>query len=135
MEAVAERMVLYEELRGERRVRIERYRGGAIQLVVGEPTNGFRCGLRVPTKEVESVAFWDGAVLTGVFRVDVRHVIPRDARDGLPVRELAGEIDFQRVHGCHVMDHHADRAAVGGTGVRHSASERPSASVPSTRAP
>src|SRR5437879_12597492 len=89
MEAVAERMVLYEELCGERRVRIERYRGGAIQLVVGEPTNGFRCGLRVPTKQVESVAFWDGAVLTGVFRVDVGHVVPRDARDGFPVRELA----------------------------------------------
>src|SRR2546428_661145 len=88
MEAVAERMVLDEELRGERRLRIERYRGRAIQLVVGEPTDGFRCGLCVPKKQVEGIAFRDGAVLTGVFRVDVGHVVPRDARDGFPVREL-----------------------------------------------
>ncbi len=66
----------------------------------------------VPTKQVEGIAFRDGAMLTGVFRVDVGHVVPRDARDGFPVRELAGEIDFQRVHACHVMDHYADRAAV-----------------------
>src|SRR2546430_3214163 len=105
MEAVAERMVLYEELRGERRVRIERYRGGAIQLVVGEPTNGFRCGLRVPTKQVESVAFWDGAVLTGVFRVDVGHVVPRDARDGFPSPNLPAGTDSHRDHLCTGLVH------------------------------
>src|SRR2546430_17144115 len=94
MEAVPQRMVLDEKLRGERRVPIEGYRGGAIQLVVGEPTNGFRCGLRVPAKEVERVAFRDGAVLAGVFRDDAGPAIPRDARDPLPARELSGATPF-----------------------------------------
>src|SRR2546430_7669805 len=79
-----------------RRLRTRRPKLGST-LPVGsvDPNLDRKSGSAGMPRRISYAVFCLKKKITGVFRVDVRHVIPRDARDGLPVSELAGEIDFQ----------------------------------------
>src|SRR5262245_66491023 len=77
--AMPNRMVLEEELAGERGIGVERDRSGAIQLLIAEsPDGGRSCGAIAP-QQVERRLLGDRVVLLGVLRVDRVDVVPAHA--------------------------------------------------------
>ena len=110
--AVPHRVILEKELAGERRVGVERYRRGAVELRVLQPADGGRGKLAVPTKQLDRLLARGVGVLAGMGGVDVVDGVPGHPGDRLPLGQTEGELDLERIHRGDMVDDHADRAAV-----------------------
>jgi hypothetical protein len=112
--AVPNRVIFEHELARKRRVRVERYWGGSIELVIAQGADRGRGGGTVPSKQVERRFFRRLVILLGVTSVHLMDVIPRHSFHGLPTREKLCQLDFQRIHRRDVMYDDADLSAVPG---------------------
>ena len=112
MVAVADRVVLEEELAGQRGVGVQRHGRGGVELRITERPDGRRGRRAVAPEQIDRRLAGHRLVVASVSGIDVVHDIPGDADDRLPGGERLRQLDFQRVHAGHVMDHYPDRAAI-----------------------
>ena len=113
--AVPDGVILEHELARERRVGVERDRGGPIELLVAERANGSRGCRAVPPEQVERRLLRDARRTPWRARHSSRGRRPSSRPSiGLPAGKRLRQLDLQRVDAGDVMHDDADRAAVSG---------------------
>ena len=114
MPRMPHRVVLEHELAGARPVRVERERGGRVELLVAERAHGGGRGGAVLLQQVQRFLLRHAVEAPRVVRVHLVHLGPGDALDRFASRQLLREADLDRIHRSDVMHDHADLPVVVG---------------------
>src|SRR4051812_13607793 len=96
--AVADRMILQEELASEWRVTVERDGCGTVEFVVGKGSDRRGRSPAIGFQQCECGFFGDVVILFCVVPVDRVDSLPRDTRDWLPGGEQTGKLNLNWVH-------------------------------------
>ena len=112
--AVSDRMVLDDELRGDRGTVAERERRRLIQLLIGEPAHCHRRLATVLAQQMERLGLRDLGMVTSVAGIQLGDDLPRDIGHRVPARDGARQVDLDRVDEGDVVHDLAHRSAVGG---------------------
>ena len=116
--AVAQCVVLNDELRGDRCAIAQREGRRAIQLVIRK--RAYRSGrfTTVPAQEFECDSFRDPRLFVGMLGIQVGDNVPGDVGNGLATGNCPREINLNRIDAGNMMHDDADRTAVSPT-LRH----------------
>jgi hypothetical protein len=112
METVPKRVVLDEELRRKRRLRVERDQRCGVQLFVRERTDRVGCRFAITAQESKRFRFPHSTVLLSVLRIHMGHCIPSHTRNWFPGRDTLSKLNFERIDARHMMNDHTDGASV-----------------------
>ena len=114
MIAVPDGVILEHELTRDRGIGVQRCLGGAIELLVAQIPDGCGGGRAVAPQVLERRLLRDGRVLRGMRRIHRVHVVHRDAGHPLAGGQCLGQLNLDGIHARHVIDDHANLAAVAG---------------------
>jgi hypothetical protein len=110
------RVVLQDELRGDRCPEAEREGRRSIQLIIAERADSFRRLATVLAQEIKCNDLRDFGVLTSVVGIQLGDDLPRDIGHRLPAGDRARKIDLDGVDEGDVVHDLAHRPAVSGRG-------------------
>jgi hypothetical protein len=113
---MGDRVVLDEELDGQRCPPVQRVRRHPVELLVGQLAD--RRGRRpdVLAHQRDRRRLVGLGMLAGVLQVDPVHRLPVQVRHPSLSGEGGHHVGFEGVHRAHVVDQHAHRAVLGVTG-------------------
>src|SRR5437868_8006339 len=99
---VPQRVVLNDELSGNRRAEAQREWCGLVQLIVGKLTNSSGSGAAVAAQEFQRSGLRHACLLASMIGVQVRNNIPCYFGNSLAGGDDLRQVNFYRVNGCNV---------------------------------
>ena len=107
-------MVLDNELCRHRRAKSQRERGRVVEFLIRESSNCRGSPAAVLPQEFERGRLRDLSTVLSMLRIQLRHDLPRDIRNGFATGDGSGDINLDWIHAGNMVNDNSDRAVVGG---------------------
>src|SRR5947209_19158180 len=114
MPAMAHRVILNDELRGDGRAETEREGCCLLQLVIRERAYSVGCLTAVPAQKFKRGCFRYFCLILCMFGIYLGDNLPCNVRNGLAAGDCSRSLNLNGVHAGDVMHYDADRATISG---------------------